>query len=169
LPTPTPSPATNQLSINFIISTVSLLLLIFTAILSYYSYSSQARTGVREALEQLDDVEINNKYKIKPILHRFHFGPLSPQSSLLLKIYQTQYNEAAASIPVSATEQVDEDFLDAINTQLTEDENLDELLQTASINHDGVHFELTTRNAVSIRRFANRAMTIMRDEWLKNE
>ncbi|WP_324666067.1 hypothetical protein [Haloarcula sediminis] len=168
MPTPTPSSATSQLSINFIVSVISLILLIFTSVLSYYSYSAQARTGVREALEQLDDVEINNKYKIKPILHRFRFRPLSPESSLLLKIYKTQHNEAAASVPVSATEQVDNDFLNAIITQLTEDEDLDELLQTASIDRDGVHFELSTRNAVSVRRFANRVMTIMRDEWLDN-
>lgn len=148
-------------------SLLSLALLIFTSVLSYFSYSAQARTGIRESLEQIDDVEINNRYKLKPILHRFDFGPLNPNSTLLIKVYQTQYNESVASIPENATDQLDEEEIETIVENVLEDSEFRELLGDSYLRKDGVYFELDTRNAVAIRRFANKAMEEIRDVWVK--
>jgi ribosomal protein L18E len=148
------------------LSLLSLGLLVFTTILSYFSYSAQARTGVRESLEQLDDVEINSSYKLKPILHRFEFGPKNPKSVLLIKIYKTQYNEASASVPKAASDQLNEDQIESITDKLYKDDEFHALLQDSGVNGDGIFFELATRNAVTARRFANSAMTEIRDAWL---
>jgi hypothetical protein len=151
---------------QIVLSLMSLFLLVFTSLLSYFSYSAQARTGIRESLEQLDDVEINNSYKIKPILHRFNFGPIYPKSVILLKLYKTQYNEATASVPEEALDQLNEEDIEEIASEIKEKEEFRELLKNSYVNDDGVFFELTTRNAVAIRRFANNAMTQIRGFWL---
>ncbi|GAA3880515.1 hypothetical protein GCM10022627_36920 [Haloarcula argentinensis] len=101
-------------------------------------------------------------------MHEFDFGVCNPTTSILLKIYKTQYNEAAASIPESATEQIDNEMFEKIVTALEGEEQFEELLKESSVDDDGVHFELATRNAVTARRFANRAMTELREKWLKD-
>lgn len=151
---------------QIVLSLMSLFLLVFTSLLSYFSYSAQARTGIRESLEQLDDVEINSSYKIKPILHRFDFGPLNPRSIILIKLYGTRYNEAAASIPKEASYQLDAAEIEHLESDLKQEDEFSELIENSYINDDGVFFELTTRNPVAIRRFANNAMTQLRDMWL---
>jgi hypothetical protein len=147
------------------VSVVSLFLLIFTSVLSYYSYSAQARTGIRESLEQLDDVEISNTYKVKPILHEFDFAFRDPRSVVLIKLYSTQYNEAAASVPQDTTTQIEEDNLPEILEDIRADSDFDDLLTDVWVNDDGVHLELRTRNAVEIRRLANAVMVEIRDWW----
>ncbi|WP_147439944.1 hypothetical protein [Haloarcula sp. Atlit-7R] len=151
---------------QILLSLMSLFLLVFTSLLSYFSYSAQARTGIRESLEQLDDVEINNSYKIKPILHRFNFGPRKPKSTILVKLYKTQYNEATASIPGVGSDHLNEKDIEEIASKLKTEGEFRELLKNSYVNDDGVFFELSTRNAVEIRRFANNAMTQIRDVWL---
>ena len=151
---------------QILLSLMSLFLLVFTSLLSYFSYSAQARTGIRESLEQLDDVEINNSYKIKPILHRFNFGPRNPKSVILIKLYKTQYNEATASIPGEASDHLNQDDIEQIASELEQEDEFRALLKNSYVDDDGVFFELTTRNAVAIRRFANNAMTQIRDIWL---
>jgi hypothetical protein len=151
---------------QIVLSLISLVLLVFTSVLSYFSYSAQARTGIRESLEQLEDVEIDNRYKIKPILHRFSFGPCNPESVILLKIYQAQYNEATASIPEEASDQLTEEDIEEIVTELNKENEFRDLLKNSYVDEDGVSFELTTRNAVAVRRFANKAMTEIRSVWL---
>lgn len=147
------------------LSLLSLGLLVFTSILSYFSYSAQARTGIRESLEQLDDVEINSTYKLKPILHRFDFSLKDPKSIILVKLYQTQHNEATASIPKKASEQFDEDHIEDVVEELEKDEEFSSVLDDSYVNEDGVFFVLTTRNAVKTRRFANRAVTELQNIW----
>lgn len=146
------------------LSLLSLGLLVFTSILSYYSYSAQARTSVRESLEQLDDIELD-RYKLKPILHRFEFGPLNPKSVLLMKVYDTKHDRPDASVPETATDHLDEDDIEEIADRLNESELGDDL-EDSYIDEDGIYFEIATRNAVAVRRFANIAMTEIRDLWL---
>lgn len=148
------------------LSLLSLILLVFTSILSYFSYSAQARAGIRESLEQLEDVEINSSYKIKPILHRFNFGPINPESIILLKIYKTNYNEATAGIPQNASDQLGKEQVEHIAAKLNNEEEFKNLLKNSYVDENGIVFELTTRNEVAIRRFANKSMTQLREVWL---
>lgn len=46
-----------------------------TILLSYQSFKFQTRTGIRESLEQLEDVEFYNE-KFSPILHKLIFRPI---------------------------------------------------------------------------------------------
>ena len=148
------------------LSVLSLFLLVFTSILGYFSYSAQARTGIRESIEQLDDVEITTSYKLKPILHRFEFGPLDPKSVLLIKLYKTQHNEATASIPVEALGQYDQNDIEKVVGELEKDSEFRDVLEESYVGVDGIFFELSSRNGVAIRRFANKAMSELRDSWL---
>ena len=75
------------------------ILLVLTGYLSYTSYIFQMRTGIRESLEQLEDIEIDRS-KLRPILHSFKFSLLRGSKTIVqLKYYSDGRNPANANQP----------------------------------------------------------------------
>lgn len=70
-------------------------------VISYYSYQGQARMAVREAIEQIEPLELGKHEKIKPILHSFGFGIREDWSTTRVRIrhYRLENNPVAASHP----------------------------------------------------------------------
>jgi len=145
------------------------LLLVLTGYLSYTSYVFQKRTGVRESLEQLEDVEYGSG-KLRPILHRFEFTPfLREKVEVQLKYYHFGKNPASAGVlndlfqrqlyqlngrDSSYSEYRQEDFESDIQEFLC-DLNY---CKSASVDSEGIVVTFQTTNAVEIRRRVNLIM-----------
>lgn len=145
------------------------LLLVVTGYLSYTSYVFQKRTGVRESLEQLEDVEYGSG-KLRPILHRFEFIPfLRKKVEVQLKYYHFGNSPASAGVlndlfqkqlyhlngrDSSYSEYGQEEFSSDIERAL----NSLDYCDSASVDSEGIVVMFQTTNAVEIRRRANLTM-----------
>lgn len=139
------------------------LLLIGTGWLSYSSYKFQSRAGVREALDQLEDIDIY-RGKLSPILDEFTFKPLSGEfsSTVKLKYYKYGRNPASANKEDSLLSRTLYLLNDkAASENITEEEfyrllseSLEELptVDAVAVNTNGIFLQFETVNAVQVRR-----------------
>lgn len=138
------------------------ILISVTILLSYQSFKFQTRTGIRESLEQLEDIEFS-KEKLKPVLHEFVFKPFrGHRTTVQLKYYRYSTKPASASqnrddlfhrtfysINRDAdTEIPEEKFREAIGAKLS---TLDEVANVR-LEDTGIFLEYDTGNAVEVRR-----------------
>lgn len=141
--------------ISSIVTAFNFLLLMFTALLSYRSYVAQTRTGIRESLEQLDDVQLNGSVKIKPILHRFNFGILDPRTELYIKFYNFGQQPASASSLIDDVGMFhpsrSDDMVEYLNSYCPQ-------VESTELRDDGLIIHVSSRNAVEIRRCTDQIM-----------
>lgn len=144
-----------------------------TFLLSYQSFKFQTRTGIRESLEQLEDVEFK-KEKLRPILHELVFRPVrGHRATVHLKYYRFGRNPASANkshynvfhhtfheLNKRDSNGVPEDRLrQAIVSKLSE---LDEVADVW-IEDTGIFLEYDTGNAVEVRRRTETVLQALTD------
>jgi len=153
--------ASQFISKNFL-TVFNTFLIGITILLSYQSYQFQTRTGIRESLEQLDDVEFNQE-KLRPILHDFVFRPLrGHRATVHLKYYRFGTNPASANKShYNVFERTffylndrDASGIPEIRLRNAITEKLSGMaeIEDVWIEDTGIFLELDTGNAVEVRR-----------------
>ena len=156
------------------LNSVNFVLLVATAMLSYNSYIAQKRAGLRESLEQLDDVEYYQE-KLKPILHEFDYIPfLKQESVVLLKYYKEGANPASSNRPTELFRQTlwrvrgkshsgelitNESVYEALQKKLDKLEDLN----VERVDESGIYFKINSVDPVFVRERTDVALTKLRD------
>jgi len=144
------------------ISIISLILLVFTAYLSFQTHVFQVRTQIRESLEEFEDVEIKYGDKLTALLHKFEYFDKyriwRSKTMILIQHRHTREVPASASalhydIMYWLPEENKEEFLDT----LTNIKNVSD----AQYSEHGIIITVTTGNAVKVRRISQKVIQII--------
>lgn len=176
-----------ELSPSTSLSVLNVLLVLLTILFTARSYASQVRTNVRESLEQLDDIEYEDRdrRKLKPILNEFDFGWIHhaslgvvgprPRSEILLKEYRagTHGQWASRTAEVSEEAELRTRKTATLSKKLKRVEGgertaLTKLPETRIEGRTGEGLVVTvySRNPVEVRRAADLIMVGINREYL---
>jgi len=146
---------------GFTIQHISLALLIFTAVLSLQGYIFRVQTGIRESVEQLDDILVTGTSKLKPIVHSLSYRPWiwPSKNKVEVKFYNTRQSLASVSSPHTAPLWW---LNDTEQTQLMKAlRNLDGI-EAAKVTKEGILFTSRSNNSARIRRATQSVMRVIR-------
>lgn len=138
---------------------VAILISLATLWLTWRSHLSQKRGDIRDGLEEIDDIEIDEHMKIKPIFHSFDYSCRNPKTKVLLKLYEPGTEGVQASFPKKPSRSLfkDEKQVGWTESQLKNVNGFEEEVESLQSEKYGVLLTLNTENPVIIRKWTNRA------------
>lgn len=149
------------------------ILIIGSLYLGYRTFVFQARAGIRESLEQLEDVAFNRS-KLTAMLHEFDF--LRSHSTVLLKYYMPGRNPASANQPTDLFHRQspwrksdDEEFTqersyEAVRRHVESTDGV----TSSRVDEEGIFLEISSRNAVEIRSVADKVLRNLKAKVTSN-
>lgn len=134
--------------------------LLFVAIhLSWQSRIAQKQMRKRQSLEELDDIEMNENLKFKPLLHSFDHSLRDPQTKVLFKFYEPGTKGRMASRPKHPGYTVDnqDTQIEWMENQLKNEDLFEKEVESIEAEKYGILLSLNTENPVTIRNWSDRA------------
>jgi len=142
-------------------SVLNFALLLFTAVLSFNTYRFQKQAGLRESLEQLEDVEFLGG-KLRPILHKFSYIPMVRATSMVELQYYQFGREPSSAGQLSKPLQIQYNSLtDRGSNEYSRQQFNSDLMKfiinrdkckRVEVNDNGILLEFETVNPVVVRR-----------------
>lgn len=141
-----------------LLSFVSIGLLFVTIYLSWQSRIAQKQMGIRQSLEELDDIEIDEHLKIKPLLHSFDYSFRNSKTKVLFKLYEPGTKGRQASKPKKPDYSLykQEKQIEWIENQLKGFDGYDDEIESLQSDKYGILLTLNTENPVTIRNWTDR-------------
>jgi len=144
---------------------VNIGLLVITILLGIRSYRFQKRTGLREAIEQLDDMAVSDLAKFKPLVHSGNLL-FPPRRAKIYFQLSVDSDGQSSSIPSSASQWVDDND---ISLELVE--NLDGVsnIEIGDTTPTGLIVTTSSVNEIRCRNTVMRVFGELKSQYEKHQ